>query len=107
MSRLIQLELSHRRLMDAKKGHANEWKLFMLQLLVSREKQKRIITCNLAATVQVPKPPPYTSQFNLKRRQQQHQRHEQEAQVGFRLKNDVKMYQHKEGISLMAIEKYA
>ncbi|KAF3851301.1 hypothetical protein F7725_013073 [Dissostichus mawsoni] len=37
------------------------------KLLVSRQKQKRIITCNQAATVQVPKPPPYTSQLNLKR----------------------------------------
>ncbi|KAK5870948.1 hypothetical protein PBY51_003853 [Eleginops maclovinus] len=51
------------------------------KLLVFRQKQKHIMTCNQATNVQVPKPPAYTSQFNLKRRHQQQHRKEQEAQT--------------------------
>uniref|UniRef100_A0A8C2X979 Calponin-homology (CH) domain-containing protein n=1 Tax=Cyclopterus lumpus TaxID=8103 RepID=A0A8C2X979_CYCLU len=46
--------------------------LVMLQLRVCRQKQNDIRTFNQATIVQVPKPPPYTSQLHLKRRQQQH-----------------------------------
>ncbi|KAK5932266.1 hypothetical protein CgunFtcFv8_003985 [Champsocephalus gunnari] len=70
------------------------------KLLVSREKQKRIITCNLAATVQVPKPPPYTSQLNLKRRQQQHQRHEQEAQT---VKTEIAQFETRKKLLTYAV----
>lgn len=56
---------------------------FPLQLLVT------ITTYKQATIFQVPKPPPYTSQFNLKRTQHQQQRKAQEAQVWSRLNNDV------------------
>ncbi|KAK9523304.1 hypothetical protein VZT92_019705 [Zoarces viviparus] len=49
-------------------------------LRVCRQKHNDIMTCNQATIVQVPKPPPYTSQLNLKRRQQQ-QRREQQVQT--------------------------
>lgn len=66
-------------LLDAgiKETHSTE---FVLQLQVRRQKHNDIMTYNQAAIVQVPKPPPYTSQINLKRRQQQ-QRRTQQAQV--------------------------
>ncbi|XP_054467241.1 sperm flagellar protein 2 [Anoplopoma fimbria] len=51
------------------------------KLRVSRQKHNDIMTGNQATTVQVPKPPPYTSQLNLKRRQQQQQRREQQVQT--------------------------
>ncbi|KAM6943903.1 sperm flagellar protein 2 [Lycodopsis pacificus] len=47
-------------------------------LWVCRQKHNDVMTCNQATIVQVPKPPPYTSQLNLKRRQQ---RREQEVQT--------------------------
>ncbi|XP_033476469.2 sperm flagellar protein 2 [Epinephelus lanceolatus] len=47
---------------------------------VCHEKHNGIMTHTQATFVQVPKPPPYTSQLNLKRRQQQKQRREQQAQ---------------------------
>ncbi|XP_038559482.1 LOW QUALITY PROTEIN: sperm flagellar protein 2 [Micropterus salmoides] len=50
------------------------------KLQVRRQKHNDIMTYNQAAIVQVPKPPPYTSQINLKRRQQQ-QRRTQQAQL--------------------------
>ncbi|XP_031712132.1 sperm flagellar protein 2 isoform X3 [Anarrhichthys ocellatus] len=49
-------------------------------LRVCRQKHNDVMTCNQATIVQVPKPPPYTSQLNLKRRQQQ-QRREQQVQT--------------------------
>ncbi|KAM8886989.1 sperm flagellar protein 2 isoform 2-T2 [Spinachia spinachia] len=51
------------------------------ELRVGRQKHNDTLTCNQDAIVQVPKPPPYTSQINLKRRQQQQQRREQQAQT--------------------------
>ncbi|XP_041793355.1 sperm flagellar protein 2 [Chelmon rostratus] len=50
------------------------------KLQVCHWKHNDIMTCNQATTVQVPKPPPYTSQLNLKRRQHQQQRRAQQAQ---------------------------
>ncbi|XP_042344383.1 sperm flagellar protein 2 [Plectropomus leopardus] len=47
---------------------------------VCREKHIDILTRNPVTRIQVPKPPPYTSHLNLKRRQQQKQRREQQAQ---------------------------
>nr|XP_040051942.1 sperm flagellar protein 2 isoform X2 [Gasterosteus aculeatus aculeatus] len=52
-----------------------------IELRVCRQKYSDAMTCNQGAIVQVPKPPPYTSKFNLKRRQQQQQRREQQAQT--------------------------
>ncbi|XP_037337699.2 sperm flagellar protein 2 [Pungitius pungitius] len=52
-----------------------------IELRVCRQKHNDTMTCNQGTIVQVPKPPPYTSQFNLKRRQQQQQRREQLAQT--------------------------
>ncbi|KAM9360630.1 sperm flagellar protein 2 [Symphorus nematophorus] len=45
------------------------------------KKHNDIMTCNQSTFVQVPKPPPYTSQLNLKRRQHQEQRRAQQAQM--------------------------
>ncbi|XP_074493462.1 sperm flagellar protein 2 isoform X1 [Sebastes fasciatus] len=42
---------------------------------------EKLRVCRQSTTVQVPKPPPYTSQLNLKRRQQQQQRREQQVQT--------------------------
>ncbi|XP_041643683.1 sperm flagellar protein 2 isoform X2 [Cheilinus undulatus] len=50
------------------------------KLQVRRQKGKGIVTNNQAAIVQVPRPPPYSSQLNLKKRQQQQQCREQQAQ---------------------------
>ncbi|KAL6113966.1 spef2 [Pungitius sinensis] len=52
-----------------------------IELRVCRQKHNDTMTCNQGPIVQVPKPPPYTSEFNLKRRQQQQQRREQQAQT--------------------------
>uniref|UniRef100_UPI0037E8F8BE sperm flagellar protein 2 n=1 Tax=Semicossyphus pulcher TaxID=241346 RepID=UPI0037E8F8BE len=51
------------------------------KLRVCRQKHNGIMSYNQAAIVQVPKPPPYTSQLNLKKRQHQQQRREQQAQT--------------------------
>ncbi|XP_070760798.1 sperm flagellar protein 2 [Enoplosus armatus] len=51
------------------------------KLRVCRQKHNDNMTCNQATIVQVPKPPPYTSQLNLKRRQHQQQRRAQQAQT--------------------------
>ncbi|XP_044053847.1 sperm flagellar protein 2 isoform X2 [Siniperca chuatsi] len=51
------------------------------KLRVCRQKHNDIMTCIQATIVQVPKPPPYTSQLNLKRRQHQQQRRTQQAQM--------------------------
>ncbi|XP_059193847.1 sperm flagellar protein 2 isoform X2 [Centropristis striata] len=50
------------------------------KLRMCRQKHNDI-TSNQVAMVQVPKPPPYTSQLNLKKRQRQQQRREQQAQT--------------------------
>uniref|UniRef100_A0A3B4YRE5 Sperm flagellar 2 n=1 Tax=Seriola lalandi dorsalis TaxID=1841481 RepID=A0A3B4YRE5_SERLL len=51
-------------------------------LQMYRQKYNGIMPCNQANIVQVPKPPPYTSQLNLRKRQQQQQRRKHQAQVG-------------------------
>uniref|UniRef100_A0A8C9ZT79 Sperm flagellar 2 n=1 Tax=Sander lucioperca TaxID=283035 RepID=A0A8C9ZT79_SANLU len=51
------------------------------KLRACRQKHNDIMSCNQATTFQVPRPPPYTSQLNLKKRQQQQQRREQQAQT--------------------------
>ncbi|XP_047197228.1 sperm flagellar protein 2 [Hippoglossus stenolepis] len=51
------------------------------KLLVGRQKHSDIVPYNQANVVQVPKPPPYTSQLNLKRRRQQQQRKQQAESV--------------------------
>ncbi|XP_071339395.1 sperm flagellar protein 2 [Trachinotus anak] len=51
------------------------------KLHMYRQKYNGIMPCNQATIVQVPKPPPYTSQLNLRKRQQQQQRRKQQAQV--------------------------
>ncbi|XP_033973576.1 sperm flagellar protein 2 [Trematomus bernacchii] len=48
----------------------------------------------------VPKPPPYTSQLNLKRRQQQHQRHEQEAQT---VKTEIAQFETRKKLLTYAV----
>ncbi|XP_068422799.1 sperm flagellar protein 2 [Clinocottus analis] len=50
------------------------------ELKVYRQKHNDIRILNQATIIKVPKPPPYTSQLHLKRRQQQQQRREQEVQ---------------------------
>uniref|UniRef100_A0A4W6C6C9 Sperm flagellar 2 n=1 Tax=Lates calcarifer TaxID=8187 RepID=A0A4W6C6C9_LATCA len=50
------------------------------KLRMSHQKYNGIMPYNQTTVVQVPKPPPYTSQLNLKKRQQQQQRREQQAQ---------------------------
>ncbi|XP_068559691.1 sperm flagellar protein 2 isoform X2 [Cebidichthys violaceus] len=47
-------------------------------LRACRQKHNNVMPCNQATIVQVPKPPPYTSQLNLKRRQQQQQQQQQQ-----------------------------
>ncbi|XP_034728689.1 sperm flagellar protein 2 isoform X2 [Etheostoma cragini] len=51
------------------------------KLRACHQKHKEIMSCDQATTFQVPRPPPYTLQLNLKKRQQQHQRREQQAQT--------------------------
>ncbi|XP_050931257.1 sperm flagellar protein 2 [Lates calcarifer] len=51
------------------------------KLRMSHQKYNGIMPYNQTTVVQVPKPPPYTSQLNLKKRQQQQQRREQQAQM--------------------------
>ncbi|XP_023257460.1 sperm flagellar protein 2-like [Seriola lalandi dorsalis] len=51
------------------------------KLQMYRQKYNGIMPCNQANIVQVPKPPPYTSQLNLRKRQQQQQRRKHQAQV--------------------------
>ena len=62
--------------------------LCVFQLLVGRQKHRDIVPYNQATVVQVPKPPPYTSQLNLKRRRQQQQR-KQQAEVWSRRNNQL------------------
>uniref|UniRef100_A0A3B4THJ8 Sperm flagellar 2 n=1 Tax=Seriola dumerili TaxID=41447 RepID=A0A3B4THJ8_SERDU len=52
------------------------------KLRMCHQKYSGIMPCNQATIVQVPKPPPYTSQLNLRKRQQQQQRRKHQAQVG-------------------------
>lgn len=66
-------------------GSDEHWELCVLQLRMSHQKYNGIMPYNQTTVVQVPKPPPYTSQLNLKKRQQQQQRREQQAQVWSRL----------------------
>ncbi|XP_060894635.1 sperm flagellar protein 2 [Labrus mixtus] len=51
------------------------------KLRMCRQKHNGTMTYNQAAIVQVPRPPPYTSQLNLKKRQRQQQRREQHVQT--------------------------
>ncbi|XP_070819976.1 sperm flagellar protein 2 [Chaetodon trifascialis] len=51
------------------------------KLQVCDWKHNDIMTCNQATIVQVPKPPPYTSQLSRKRRQHQQQRRAQQSQM--------------------------
>ncbi|XP_062240685.1 sperm flagellar protein 2 [Platichthys flesus] len=49
------------------------------KMLVCHQKQSDILPYNHATVVQVPKPPPYTSQLNLKRRRQQQRKQQAES----------------------------
>ncbi|KAI3372718.1 hypothetical protein L3Q82_023179 [Scortum barcoo] len=59
----------------------DEKRMKNIEKLRMRQKQNDIMTSNKATIVQVPKPPPYTSQLNLKKRQHQQQRRAQQAQT--------------------------
>uniref|UniRef100_A0A3Q0RAG0 Calponin-homology (CH) domain-containing protein n=1 Tax=Amphilophus citrinellus TaxID=61819 RepID=A0A3Q0RAG0_AMPCI len=61
--------------------HIENGELCMLQLQAFHQRHKGM-TFNQVTNIQVPKPPPYTSQLSLKKRQQQQKRKEWEAQVG-------------------------
>lgn len=79
-------------MMEYVKTHATDsgehGKLCVLQLRMCHQKYIGIVPCNQATIVHVPKPPPYTSQLQLKKRQQQQQRRKHQAQVWSRL-NEV------------------
>lgn len=55
--------------------------LCILQQRLCRQKHNDIMTRNQTAIVYAPKPPPYTSLLNLKKKQQQLRRREHQAQV--------------------------
>lgn len=63
--------------------------LCMLQMKICPQKHDSMTQ---ATTVHVPKPPPYTSLLNIKRRQKQQQLREQQAQVKVLYNNDVIIY---------------